>query len=395
MEFQKHDIDGVEFNNRDYEFRFFERVGRRKIQTGVLKFGYLDASNAWENYQGAEYNYMGFDELTQLKQDNYIYMFSRLRSTAVGIPKRIRACTNPPKTSDGEWVYRRFIDPKYAITDENGEEGWQVKKDKGERIFLASSIYDNPYLANDDDYLQNLQNLDPVTRAQLLEGNWEIHYEGTLFDQSNERWISRDKLPPHRKKVRYWDLAATSEEEAKRKSKEADFTCGLLMSEYHGNYYVEDIVYGRFSPETTNNLQIQCAKRDGRSCMIRDEEQPGAAGKFLTEMKKKTELGKFNYDSAKITGNKLTRAEPVAAEFEKGRVYFVEGCENIKKLQDEMYTFGLSTHDDTVDALSGAYNVLQQFKGKSRVGVAKPTGQFTKSGIFIGNSGNRWSQNNF
>jgi len=81
----------------------------------VIIFGHLEHENDKYNYQGGEYNFIGFDELPHFTESQYRYLFSRLRkSKESDIPSRIRSTGNP----DGpylEWVKRRFVDPGHGI----------------------------------------------------------------------------------------------------------------------------------------------------------------------------------------------------------------------------------------------------------------------------------------
>lgn len=62
----------------------------------TLTFGYLDTDADKYRYQSSEFQYVGFDELTQFTEDAYRYLFSRLRKrTGVNIPIRMRAASNP------------------------------------------------------------------------------------------------------------------------------------------------------------------------------------------------------------------------------------------------------------------------------------------------------------
>ena len=54
---------------------------------------------------------------------------------------------------------------------------------------------------------QSLAELDPVTRAQLLEGDWQVRPEGVLFKRD---WFAIvEQGPESARRVRYWDKAAT------------------------------------------------------------------------------------------------------------------------------------------------------------------------------------------
>ena len=61
----------------------------------TLQFNHLsDARTTHFAFQGAELAFIGFDELTHFTKDQFMYMLSRNRSTAVRVPF-IRATTNP------------------------------------------------------------------------------------------------------------------------------------------------------------------------------------------------------------------------------------------------------------------------------------------------------------
>jgi hypothetical protein len=57
-----------------------------------------------------------------------------------------------------------------------------------------------------EEYKPSLDQLDPLTRAQLLEGDWS-EYSGGFFRR--ECFVTLDQPPELTKIVRAWDLAAT------------------------------------------------------------------------------------------------------------------------------------------------------------------------------------------
>ena len=67
-----------------------------KESGATLSFGYLDTANDYFRYQGAEFSYIGFDEVTHIAPESFEYLFSRLRKPKkVKVPLRIRATANP------------------------------------------------------------------------------------------------------------------------------------------------------------------------------------------------------------------------------------------------------------------------------------------------------------
>lgn len=140
-----------------------------KFPSGAtLAFGYLDSMMDHFRYQSAEFQFIGFDELTQFEEAKYLYLFSRLRNAkSVDVPLRMRAATNPGGLGHA-WVKRRFV---REATRHPGA------------IYIPAFIRDNPAVAIED-YVDSLGYLDEVTRERYLSGNWEIVDDNVLVYSS-------------------------------------------------------------------------------------------------------------------------------------------------------------------------------------------------------------------
>ncbi len=147
----------------------------------TLTFGYLDTENDKYRYQGSAYTFVGFDELTQFTESAYLYLFSRLRRlTDSRIPLRMRSTTNPGGIG-AQWVSERFIPD--GFTPELASEPRVFSKtgaDGGTRYFVPARLQDNPYL-DQESYERSLDKLDPVTKEQLLRGDWQIRERGNIL----------------------------------------------------------------------------------------------------------------------------------------------------------------------------------------------------------------------
>lgn len=346
------------WNEKDKKFEFFVKYGPHKENISVLQFGYLENSNDKFNYQGGEYQFIGFDELTHIDIASYKYMFSRLRRLkGVPVPLRVRGASNPPEDDGGIWVKKRFI-------DEGPEKG---------RIFIPAGMNDNPYL-DVAEYEQSLEELDPVTRARLRDGNWSIVAKGNMFKRN---WFQEvDVLPVYRKKVRWWDMASTDEERAKKKNRsgEADYTAGVLLSESNGIFYIEDIIRVRKSPADTEQLQKITAKTDGFMVTIREEQEPGSSGVAVVDNKGRTVFLGYAYKGIRSSGSKAQRAAAVSAAAERGQIKIAKGCRNLEDFFNEAESFPGGLHDDMVDALSGAFSELcGTVDSGSPIGVDRPS----------------------
>lgn len=154
-----------------------DREKRWTFPSGAtLTFGYLDGPRDRYRYQSAEFQFVGFDELTQFPERDYVYLFSRLRrGVTTRVPLRMRSATNPGDIGH-EWVKSRFLDEP---------EG---------RVFVAAKLDDNPYLDRAE-YERALGKLDPVTRQQLRDGVWLRDPSGLVYSSLDPERNVADDLP--------------------------------------------------------------------------------------------------------------------------------------------------------------------------------------------------------
>lgn len=158
---------------------------------GKLTFGYLESENDKFSFQSAEYQFIGFDELSQFSESQYLYLFSRLRRLkGSDVPLRMRAGSNPGGIG-GRWVYSRFIPEGFTPFDAQESKVWWKTgvDDDGrpfKRAFVPARLHDNPHLDREE-YVEALNELDPVTREQLLRGDWQITERGDILTTYSER----------------------------------------------------------------------------------------------------------------------------------------------------------------------------------------------------------------
>jgi predicted phage terminase large subunit-like protein len=125
------------------------------------------------------------------------------------------------------------------------------------------------------------------------------------------------------------------------------------------------VARARASPLAVERLVARTADRDRSWARerglsppsIRMEQEPGSAGKAVIDHYGRDVLASFAFRGVRSTGSKQTRAEPVAARAEAGDIRICRGRWT-SALLDELTAFPLGAHDDQVDALSGAYEVL-------------------------------------
>lgn len=298
-----------------------------------LTFGYLDNANDKYRYQGSEFQYIGFDELTQIPDENWFtYLASRLRrKEGSKIPTRLRAASNPGGIGH-DWVYDRYF----------------VRRSGP---YIPAKLEDNPHLDRVQ-YEEQLSKLDAVTRAQLRHGDWDVRPDGNVF---NRKWFKTvDKHPcDFDQVIRFWDLAAT---EQSATSKDPDWTVGAKLGRVGPMYFVLDMVRFRASAQEVERRVLHTARRDGFDVAIRMEREPGSSGKIVISNFARL-LDGHDFRGVGSTGDKVTRAQGFAAAAERGDVMICQSDWNREAL-DEIVSFPNSIHDDQVDAIVGAYNAL-------------------------------------
>ena len=333
----------VRWVEKEKKFEFLSKYGPHTEVRSILQFGYLETDNDRFNYQGGEYQFVGFDELTHMSEVCYRYLFSRTRRLrGMDVPIRIRGASNPPDDDQGQWVYNRFVNP--------------ATKEK-DAIFISAGLDDNPYL-DKEEYVKSLDVLDPVTKARLKDGLWTIQRKGNMFKRDWFETVQPSAVPQHRKRVRFWDMASTADPKKKRKKDDPDYTVGALVSEANGIYYIEDIIRVRKRPAETNELQRATALSDGYTTTIYEEQEPGSSGDTTIDMKSRSVFKGYNYKGIRSTGSKVLRANAASAASERGHVKVVAGCRNVEAFFNEAESFPGGAHDDIVDAVSGAIQAL-------------------------------------
>jgi hypothetical protein len=167
-----------------------------------IRFAHLEREESVKNYQGAGFDLIAFDELTQFTKLQYEYMISRARTTRKKQRVRIAAATNPGGEGN-DWVMERWapwLDELHPNPAKPGElryfkrnpDGREVETTADDpeglsRTFIPARLADNPYLGRDYEYRLNL--LPEPYRSQLKEGNWKVGMTDDAFQVIPRAWV--------------------------------------------------------------------------------------------------------------------------------------------------------------------------------------------------------------
>ncbi len=305
-----------------------------------ITFGYLNNSQDYLRYKGSEFQFIGMDEVTEIREADYRYLFSRLRRPSTGplaqVPLRMRAATNPAPN----WVRQRFL-------VEGNEKG---------RIFVPSKLTDNPGI-DPESYRAVLQELDPVERKRLEFGDWWATTLGSMFDRTLFEILEPAEVPDFNSDtqiIRFWDLAGS---EPSPSYPDPDWTVGCLGAMHDGIFYIMDVRRIRAKGDKVEKFIQATAEEDGPDITIQMEQEPGSAGKNLIDQYARYVLPGYAFTGQRATGDKETRAKPMAAAVANGNVRLLRGSWNTDFI-DEMSAFPeANVHDDQVDASVHAFNL--------------------------------------
>jgi hypothetical protein len=196
----------------------------------TLKLGGMKAIDDWIGHAGRERDYIGVDEGGEFAEIQIASIMAWLRA-APGKRTRLIIGSNPPRTSEGQWLLEWFApwldDGHELYPTEPGKLLWAIyvgNKEGGgktiwvdgpgtyeiegeeytakSRTFIPAGLEDNPY-RNTPEYRATLQSLPEPLRSQLLYGDWKAG----MIDQANQciptdwvdqaiaRWKANPKPP--------------------------------------------------------------------------------------------------------------------------------------------------------------------------------------------------------
>lgn len=258
---------------------------------GFVKLDHLQHEKDIYGHQGKQYAYIAFDELTQFTEKQFFYLLTRNRSVVVN--PYMRGSCNPDPDSFlvngrdgwGSGLISWWIgNDGFPIAERNGKiryfyrngdvYDWANSReeligrhkeeievlfrqinDTGEIVpwdkfcnamvksitFIKSSVFDNKILmAANPEYVANLVNQDSVTKQRLIDGNWKVKAEGSIFKTSMFDYY--DEVPYLRNLMIFGDTAQST-------SDTAAYTVMLLAGYNENGLYILDVLRGRFDAD--------------------------------------------------------------------------------------------------------------------------------------------------
>ncbi len=323
----------------------------------TITFGYLEHEDDKYRYASAEFQFIGFDELTQFSETQYTFLSSRLRRLAgVQVPIRKRSATNPVGAGR-DWVRKRFIPTEALRQDEEGffARVWRC----GDCAFVPARLEDNPHL-DIAEYEKSLEHLDPVSKAQIRRGDWKAH-AGGQFNREWWQWyrdlgdaIYLGETEPLLPKMQLPKIAVVDPANSKRKS--SKYTAiGVFAYLGMDRVAVLDVVRERLSVnEIVPRVQQICRRHspidwvgfesDGFQQGLANEARDAGKYPSIPHVVELSHQGK----------SKLTRATKAIYAARDGLIYLPEDAPWV---EDYMAELGMFTGNDKEDSYTDQVNV--------------------------------------
>lgn len=193
-------------------------------------------------------------------------------------------------------------------------------------------------------------------KSMMRLASWFALYQGSPIIEGGDMIMAEriqvvDRIPGKIiKSVRYWDKAGTEDGGA--------YSAGVLLHQLDtGKFVIAAVIRGQWSSGRRELTMRQTAVIDTVRVPVWVEQEPGSGGKESAENTVTKTLVGFSVFVDKVSGDKVTRAEPFAAQVEFGNVVMLRAEWN-KEYLDEARMFPNGKYKDQIDATSGAFNKL-------------------------------------
>ncbi len=240
---------------RDVPRSFYKKFNESKHVVmwpngSTTRFGYCRNESDVYQYQGAEFLFIGLDELTHFTLKQWQFLTSRNRCPVPGSKCSMAGATNPGNIGHA-WVKALWVDHKPPAGFDRAD-----LYDARDYHFIRARLEDNPIYANDVDYRRTLEVLPEHLRRAFLDGDWNV-FAGQYFDIFDygrhtarpeeirlepwwPRWISIDWGFQHPSAV-YWHCAIPAAVESRKLKAERESSTLETFSSFN------------FQPSTLNS----------------------------------------------------------------------------------------------------------------------------------------------
>lgn len=324
----------------------------------------LDDKERVDKILGREYSTLYFNEASELPYASYLVAQTRLaqnikRSDGKPLPLKIYVDLNP--TVRQHWTYRLYVDgvepeSNRPVEREDYAVGVANPADNAENL--------------DSSYLRSLENLPDRARRRFWDGVYSADAEGALWRRDMLQRVAADRVPDLTRIVVSIDPAASTE----MGSDETGIVCVGLDA--GGNGYVLADDSGKYSPQEWARRSLALYEQYDADAIIAERNNGGDMVESTIRAQQRDAPVRLVWASR----GKVTRAEPVAALYERKKVYHAG---EFTELEDQMCAMTIAFDrksagfsPDRVDALVWGFTELFPQMTRKRVTSTRPERSF-------------------
>lgn len=188
-------IPGARYVGGDQRMWRIPSRSRAHPGEATLRFRSLESDQDISKYNGHQYAWIGFDELTEFPSAGPYEFMIKCNRSALGAPCFMRATGNPGRPGHA-WVKARFID-----IAEPGDIYWYAPNPKQpekrlSRCFIPSKLEDNRILMQQDpDYESRLMTGPDHLVKALRYGEWDVVVGQVFSEFTREKHTVQIKKP--------------------------------------------------------------------------------------------------------------------------------------------------------------------------------------------------------
>lgn len=316
---------------------FFELPNGSEIWIGGL-----DDKERVDKILGREFATLYFNEASEIPWASYEVAQTRLAQSVTqvdGRPLALRDWVDLNPTTRDHWTYKLWREGRMP-------DGAAV--DVTDYVWTQANPLDNAQNLPAR-YLTALQNLSERARKRFFEGEYSGDDENALWRRS---MIKRAAAPDFTRIVVAIDPATSNETGS---DETGIIAVGLGVD---GKAYVLDDASGRYKPEEWARMAVALFRQHDADRIVAEKNQGGD----MVEAVIRAQMADAPVTLVHASRGKITRAEPVSALYERGKVYHVGEHTG---LEDQMCSFtsdfdrkAAGWSPDRVDALVWAVTSL-------------------------------------
>ena len=349
------------------KYKWHEQDGYFALENGSeIWLAGLDDKERVDKILGKEFASLYFNEASEIPLSSYMVAQTRLAQKVGRIEDRgplpLRSYVDLNPTTNAHWTYKMFVEGIHP-------EGGAMSNASDYQYGVANPMDNADNLL--PDYLESLKAMPERQRRRFFEGEYSSDVESALWRRD---FIKRaDMQTALSRIVVAIDPAATSEVG----SDETGIVCAGMSDDKRG-YVLED-ESGRYRPEEWARRAISLYDQYGADRIVAEVNNGGE----MVEAVIRAIRPDIPFKAVNATRGKVTRAEPIAALYERGKVYH---CGEFPELENQMCSFttgfdrkAQGYSPDRLDAMVWAFTELfpgmvkrpvdaaqfKEFRGKS------------------------------